>query len=321
MDDPQRRPGDRDRSPLAARIRRAADEGRIAAADRDIRLANVASAQSMAELDLIGRDLDQLEAVLPPSAVAPAAPPSAAVTSVATSPAPEAVADKMTDEAVTFAKSTARSIGVVTIVILVLAGLGLGASALLGSRGSGDAQPGELFTPEPIPSGGITDQPADGPTATPAGPGSAYGLTAAGIRWFLDEYRHRLATTKVVDLTLYDDYAVVQAPQPGTNRHTGLLYRRANGWQDFGGVSANFPGSKPVDLRQLDVAALAHNIARARRTLGVESVSQTYVVIDYRPQFDASPNVDVHVANAFGESGYLATTLDGSVERAYPYEP
>ena len=60
---------------------------------------------------------------------------------------------------------------------------------------------------------------------------------------------------------------------------------------------------------------------RARRTLGVESVSQTYVVIDYRPQFDASPNVDVHVANAFGESGYLATTLDGSVERAYPYEP
>jgi hypothetical protein len=31
--------------------------------------------------------------------------------------------------------------------------------------------------------------------------------------------------------------------------------------------------------------------------------------------------VDIHVANDFHESGYLATRLDGTVERAYPYSP
>ena len=314
VDDPQRRPGDRDRAALAARITRAAEEGRIAAADRDIRLANVASAQSMTELDLIGHDLDQLEAALPRSPVAPAAPTAPATSWTAPDP------DELTEQAVRFAKGTLRSVGVVTTVVLVVVGLGLGASSLLGSHGSDTPRHGTLFTPRPIPSGGATEQPVGGPS-TPGSAGSAYALTTPGIRWFLDEYRHRLSTTKVVNLTLYDDYVVVQAPQPGTHRHTGLLYRPADGWEDFGGVSANFPGSRAVDLQQLDVAALVRNIARARRTLGVESVSQTYVVIDYRPQFDASPNVDVHVANAFGESGYLATTLDGSIERAFPYEP
>ncbi|MGY2876259.1 hypothetical protein ACVW00_003449 [Marmoricola sp. URHA0025 HA25] len=323
MDDPQRKPGDRDRSALVARIRRAADQGRIATADRDIRLSNVASAQSMAELDLIARDLDQLEAAPAPVV---AGPPAGGTTPTApAAPAswagadPEAVADKVTDQAKTFAKGTLRSVGV--IVVLVVVGLGLGASALLGARGSDAPPTRELFTPEPIPTDGVTDEPVGGPTATPGGTGSAYALTAVGIGWFLDEYRTRQSTTKVVDLTLYDDYVVVQVPQPGTNRHAGMLYRPAGGWTDFGGISANFPGSRPVDLDQLDVPALVHNIARARRTLGVESVSQTYVVIDYRPQFDPAPNVDIHVANAFGESGYLATTLDGSLERAFPYEP
>lgn len=318
VDDPQRKPGERDRAALVARINRVADAGRIAAADRDIRLGNVASAQSMAELELIGRDLDQLEAALPAAAGPPAAP--AAAPGAWTGPAPEVLADKMTDQAVTFAKSTVRSIGVGTVLILVLVGLGLGVSALLGSHESDGPRTGPLFTPEPIPSDGATDQPVDGPASTTS-TGSAYGLTAGGIRWFLGEYVRRMTTTEVVDLTLYDDYAVVQAPGPGAHRHTGLLYRVTDGWQDFGGVSADFPGSKPVDLQQLDVRALVHNIARARRTLGVDDVSQTYVVIDYRPQFDPSPNVDVHVANSFGESGYLATTMDGSVERAFPYTP
>jgi hypothetical protein len=31
--------------------------------------------------------------------------------------------------------------------------------------------------------------------------------------------------------------------------------------------------------------------------------------------------VDIHVANDFNESGYLATTLDGKVKRAFPYSP
>lgn len=316
MDDPHREPGDRDRSSLVARIRRAADEGRIAPADRDIRLSNVASAQSMAELDLMARDLDQLEATVPavagstPAAPAPAGP----------SPAP--LADRLTDEAIGAARTTARSIGLVTIVIIVLVAGGVGAAAYLASSGSDSARSDDLFTPEPIPTRGPTDEPVDEPTPTSgaADPtaGSTYALTVAGIRSFLADYRARFGTTMVVDLTLYDDYAIVGVPQAGKNRHAGFLFRKGE-WQGFGGVQANFPGARLVDLQALDVPALVHNIGRARRTLNVEEINQTYAIVRHYSGADAVPSVDLHVSNDYGESGYLATTLAGSVERAYPY--
>ena len=67
-----------------------------------------------------------------------------------------------------------------------------------------------------------------------------------------------------------------------------------------------------------DIPALARNIARAKRTLNVEQ-PQAYVIVRFLRQVDDVPSVDVHVTNKFQESGYLATTLDGKVERAYPY--
>jgi hypothetical protein len=312
VEDPQRKPGDRDRSALVARIKRAADEGRIGPADRDIRLGNVASAQTLAELDLMGRDLDQLEAAVHSSA--------ATVPPAWTGPTPPPLADEVSDAAVSFAKSTARSVGVLTAVILALVLVGAGASALLAFRSSGDSSSGGLLEPEPIPSAG-TDDPSPGESSEGASPssGAAYALTGPGIRAFLSDYRARFDTTVVVDLTLYDDYAVVQVPRAGTHRHAGFLFRPASGWTDFGGVTANFPGAAAVDLRKLDVPALIRNIARARRTLNVEDFSVTYVSIDYRPQFDDAPNVNIHVSNPFNESGYLATRLDGTVERAYPF--
>ena len=317
MDDPNRKPGKSDRDQLTERIKRAAEQGRIAPADRDIRLANVASAQSMADLDLMRRELDQLEEALPEAATvtATAAPEW-------TGPSPVALADRVTDQAVGMARTTLRSIGVVTILIVVLvAGVG-GALAYFSDGGSDSATSSEdLFIPEPIPSG-ATDAPVDEPTDDPGAEqpsgGSAYALTGAGIRSFLAEYEATFGTTLVVDLTMYDDYAIVQVPQANKNRHAGYLFRGGK-WQDFGGVRANFPGAQVVDLRALDVQALVRNIGKARRTLNVEEVSQTYAIVRQYSPADQVPSVDIHVANQYGESGYLATTLDGSVENAYPY--
>ena len=67
MEDVHRKPKDDERDEVAARIKRAAAAGRISDPDRDIRLGNVRSAQSMWELDLITRELDQLEAVVSPA--------------------------------------------------------------------------------------------------------------------------------------------------------------------------------------------------------------------------------------------------------------
>lgn len=311
MDDPQRRPGDRDRSALVARIRSAADQGRISAADRDIRLANVASAQTMTELDIIGRDLGQVEAALP------AAP---AVVAPVSGPVPAALADRLTEDATGIANGAARTYGWVIAAVVVLALLGAGTSIIgFGAARSGSSSGGELFTPEPIPTD-VDVEPSGDPSATPAGDepggGSAYALTVIGVRSFVAAYRAEFGTTSVIDLTLYGDYAVVNVPRP-KNRHAGYLYRNGQ-WQEFGGVTANFPGAQPVDLRRLDIGALAHNVVKARRTLGVDDPTQTYAIVRHASA-DEVPSVDIHVANVFGESGYLATRLDGSVERAYPF--
>lgn len=309
MSDPHRKPDARDRDAVVARIRRAADDGRISTADRDIRIANVASAQSTAELDLIARDLDQLEATISAAPEAPASP--------APSPNPVLpVAEELADHTVQAAKATVRSIGVVTALILALV-VGIGGAVVFFTSSSSSDSGSELFEPEPVPGDG---EPVGDPS-TSAGPATRYALNAAGVRSLVDGYRATFSTTLVVSLTMYDDYAVVQVPQAGTRRHASFVFRNRDGWSDAGGVSTNFPGTRPVDVADLDVAALMRNIRRARATLNVEDPSSTYVNIDYRSQFDAAPNVNIYVSNEYHESGYLATTLDGTVERAYPFDP
>ena len=92
VDDVHRKPKDDERDEVAARIKRAAAEGRISDPDRDIRLGNVRSAQSMWELDLITRELDQNEAVVSPAPqdVGPGMPPGPAYTPVAGPASPPA---------------------------------------------------------------------------------------------------------------------------------------------------------------------------------------------------------------------------------------
>jgi hypothetical protein len=237
---------------------------------------------------------------------------------------PTEMADKLTGEAVDVAKRSVRSVGLIVAVVLGLVLLGAGSSAFLAFKSSGgdSSTNGGLFTPEPIPT--ATDEPVTDPPGTASGPveptgGPSYSLTLAGIRTFIAEYRAKFDTTLVVDLVLYGDYAVVNVPVAGTHRHRGVLFRVGQGWTDFGGVTANFPGAQPVDLRKLDVAALVRNMARARSTLNVEAPDTTYAIVRFYPQVDDAPSVDIHVSNQFGESGYLATSLDGKVGRAYPY--
>ena len=294
MDEPNRPVRDGDRKPVRDRIKRAVAEGRIGSADGDIRLRNVDSAQSMGELGMIARDLDQLEATIAPHPVGPVVP-------TATIPA----------------APTSRGRGVVVAaVIAVVVLVGLGAVGLFAIRSGGSTYTGStevLGEASPIAEPTVSASPKPSPPAAPA-----YSLSAAGIRTFLQTYRERFGTTRAIAATFYGDYVVVQVPAGG-KRHSGWVYRPASGFSDFGGVSANFPGSAAVDLARLDVAALMKNVVRAKRVLRVEDANQTYVNIDYRPQFDPVPNVNIYLSNKFNESGYLATTLGGKVERTYPF--
>lgn len=315
VDDPHRQPRDQDRNQLITRIKRAADAGRIGEADRDIRLRNVAAAHSMAELDLMARELDQLESALTAGAAVPtwAGPPM------------QSSADELADKAHDVARSTARSVGVVALIILafVVAAAGAVAFFRVGGTESGSATGSseELLDPSPIVSTvPVPSSEPDTSPATNAPAGAAYSLTGPGIRAFLDLYRSTYGTTEVVDLVLYGDYVIVSVPVPGKARHEGLLYRNDSGFTDFGGIRANTPGTRIIDVAKLNLRALLRNIERARATLDVEDPTTTYVVIRHFASSEA-PDVNIYVSNEFRESGYLATTMDGQVERAYPYSP
>ena len=169
-----------------------------------------------------------------------------------------------------------------------------------------------------------TERARDLPTAPGAadpdsGPtGTKYALTAAGIRGFLKAYQERFGTNRVVDLTMYGDYAIVNVPKP-KSRQESWVYRDASGFSGFGGVRATFPGARPVTTSRLAVPALVRNIARARARLNVEDPTQTYVIVRFIPRSERVPSVNIYVGNKFNESGYLVTTMAGKVKSTHPF--
>jgi hypothetical protein len=316
VDDLQRQPKDDDREPLSTRISRAHDEGRIGPADRDIRLANVRSAQSMAELDLIRRELDQLDAAIPPPVTAPGEMPYSRF-----EPGGTVVDDQVDDGVPDPASIPARALGVIVAVIVAIA-LVVAGVVFVGYRASQSDDDGPAADPatQSTPTTQAPATPCDVATTPVKAPPASrtYSLSEAGIRGFLQTYRKKFGTTRVVDLTLYGGYAIVNVPVPGKARQSGYLYRDRK-WTDFGGTRAVFPGAHVIDTRQLAIAPLVRNIKRARATLNVELPADTYVIVRSIRSADEVPSVDIHVTNKYQESGYLATRLDGTVEQSYPY--
>ena len=192
VEDLQRPPADGDRERVVARINRVHDEGRISTADRDIRLGNVRSAQSMAELDLMSRDLDQLEAALPLERLRFAVRrlrPRGRWTSTRR-PSADSKRSRWADRARPSRSSWCWCW-----------------SGWRRCSWSATASPVLRRRPERVtraPADPATDEPATPPDTDPevdppAGP--AYSLSAGGIRGFLATYRKKFGTSRVVDLT------------------------------------------------------------------------------------------------------------------------
>jgi hypothetical protein len=217
--------------------------------------------------------------------------------------------DEAADEAGTSGSSRGWADGVSLVaVVAVVAAAVVVVLSLLASVGD----PKEAL-PRGLP-GPATVEPASPGAVVPIPPvGAPYDMTVPGISGFLEAYQTRFGTSRVVDLTLYGDYAVVNVPELSRARQSGWLYRGGR-WTGLGGVRAVLPGSRVVDTRRLDVPALVRNIARARSTLNADQPAQTYVIVRFVRGSERVPRVDIHVANQFKQSGHLATTLDGVVE-------
>lgn len=289
---------------LAERIWRAHEQGLINATDRDLRLQNVRHAHSMTEIDLMSRDLGQLEAA--------AAPPTLRqrLTRTHTSPATGRW-DAFDPQARTRTLGAGRTALLAVLgVVLLMAGFGVAVfffmlSAITGavenSRSSNSSEAFEGTSRELAPDAQID-----------------YGLTAAGLYAFIRAYEEKFGTTLVTDLALYDDYAVVRIPIPESALQRGWLLRR-HGWTAFGPELDRFPGSKDVDLRRIDIPRLLDNIRLARETLGVTQPVDTWMFIRRLPSFAGPGRIDIHVSNAQRHEASLETTLDGRVLSRAPF--
>ena len=247
MDDVHRKPKDDERDEVAARIKRAAAEGRISDPDRDIRLGNVRSAQSMWELDLITRELDQNEGVVAPAPQDVAARHAARAGVHPGRRTGEPTCGGGSPVGRPARKRSAGPALLTLLVVLVVAVVGVGAVVVVGFRAV------QGFTEDAVQE--ATDRAADPSAPDLPGPDSGpdgvkYALTPAGISGFLQAYRKRFGTNRVVDLTLYGDYAIVNVPK-AKSRQAGWIYRDASGFTSFGGVRATFPGARPIATSRL----------------------------------------------------------------------
>ena len=155
------------------------------------------------------------------------------------------------------------------------------------------------------------------PDSGPAG--AKYALTPAGIRGFLQAYRERFGTNRVVDLTLYGDYAIVNVPKPKSRQAELGLSRRLGVHQ-----LRRCPGHLPRRPAGRHEPAGGHGAGAQHRpgtgTLNVEDPTPDLRDRAVHPgRSERAPSVNIYVGNKFNESGYLATTLAGKVKRAYPF--
>lgn len=290
MDDVHRRPraGDRDR--VRERIKQAVRSGRISDADAEIRLSNVDSAGSMLTLGLVAGDLDHPDPFTEPS---PFGQPEPALPPRPTAPVRRSAAG-------------VPVLAMVAVFAAAVAGM-VGLFAVEGEQGPAVETSREQVVPGSAPT--QENRPTQAAT---------YRLDVPGITTFMDSYRAEFGTSEVVELTLYDDYAIVRVPVPGAARNTGWRYAEG-GFDAFGAESRSFPGSAPIDLTEIDLTRLVRNIATARRTLDVEDYRLTYVRVAYRPGSETEPRARIYVTNEASESGYLTTTLAGEILDEVPF--
>lgn len=142
-------------------------------------------------------------------------------------------------------------------------------------------------------------------------------LDLDGLTKLVAEIRDGLGTTKVDDLTIYDEYAVVEVPDPQSARQA-LSYYYDGDFRDPSEGGTRDAKIEPVDLTTVDLARLAGVIAGVGQSVNLETVEQVYVVM--RGTEDG-PEILVYGNNGLGDSGHISLAPDGEFNYTYPFDP
>lgn len=252
-------------------------EGQIVDADRDLRISQLKSVQTKAEIDVV---LGSLRQRLPPPVPEP---PSVPATADLTSPLSAAGRTR----SLPFVPLLGGLVTVVAAIVGVVFLVNLLSGVDLDSAPSGSPPPGSQPSPTP-----------------------ADVLSATGFRALLAAIQAQTGTTDVFDATLYPGYASVQLPVDRETRRQAYYY-----WDGVTLKESNSFGrsSNPrIDLATIDVATMQRLVRLARRQ--VEEPISWYVIVR-APDASDQAVLYAYASNKFSEGGYVSADARGKVVR------
>ena len=142
-----------------------------------------------------------------------------------------------------------------------------------------------------------------------------------GLTGLFEQMRQKFGDTKGFDLTIFDDYASLERPDPTEPRRV-LRYSYRGGWDDPSETSTS--DERLVDLAGFDIPTFVGLIRGAPESLGIaaDEVKQVHISIEPNGDMTAPPGsieISVYVTREFGNSGYIEFNGDATVKRInYP---
>lgn len=141
-------------------------------------------------------------------------------------------------------------------------------------------------------------------------------LTAKGLDTMIADLEDRFGTTRVVELSLFDDYAIVELPVAGGARRV-QSYQYDGEFDEFGkGTSRTADESSAlIDLAELDVPATLALLKTTPEAVGLpdEQVSNVTIRLVDGPSGNEMPLSYVMVESDHDESGFVRADLSGKV--------
>lgn len=138
--------------------------------------------------------------------------------------------------------------------------------------------------------------------------------TAAGVEEMVADLQDELGTTQVVEVSLYDSYAIVTVAVAGSSSRI-INYRYAGDFKDVSYKSTRTDDSTQlIDLADVDAAAVLDRIAGAPAEVGLPGGSVLGVDIRLAAAPDGAPYgpyAFIYVDSEFGETGRLQLDLAG----------
>ena len=208
------------------------------------------------------------------------------------------------------------------VAVALTAAAGLAGALLWATRGhstdssaSGGSSPGSTAS---VASTLVSTSPTAAASSSSTGAaGSASLLTPAGINQLVKAMPSLIGTTKVYTLTLYPDYADIEAPSRSqANAYDDYTYENGQITSDTAGGDVE-QGENSVDLTTIDWSIVPGLIQKSDVDLNVTNPTDHYVIVDPNWAFASGTSLRVYCSNAYG-GGYLLADTHGTILNKYP---